>query len=104
MEQKASERRCTSTHYVLDYYKVSGNSVKRFQRSCADKKNRTDESKTLYPPQFLARGIIKFQRGGQNYRMTDRTKIICPPIFDLRGIKKLSDKFLKSVLTILNPR
>ena len=27
---------CTSTHYVLLYYKVSGNSVERFQRSCAD--------------------------------------------------------------------
>ena len=28
---------CTSTHYVLHYYKVSGNSVERFQRSCANK-------------------------------------------------------------------
>ena len=28
---------CTSTHYVLHYYKVSGNSVERFQRSCTDK-------------------------------------------------------------------
>ena len=27
---------CTSKHYVLHYYKVSGNSVERFQRSCAD--------------------------------------------------------------------
>ena len=26
----------------LSYYKVSGNSVEQFQRSCADKKNRTD--------------------------------------------------------------
>ena len=42
---------------------------------------------------LLAR--LKFQRGGQNYRMpelqndrmTDRTKTICPPIFDLGGIK-----------------
>ena len=33
---------CTCTHYVLHYYKVSWNSVERFQRSCADKKNRTD--------------------------------------------------------------
>ena len=32
---------CTSTHYVLHNYKVSLNSVERFQRSCADKKNRT---------------------------------------------------------------
>ena len=30
---------CTSTHYVLHYYKVSGNSVERFQRSCTNKKN-----------------------------------------------------------------
>ena len=30
-----------STHYVLHNYKVSRNSVVRFQRSCADKKNRT---------------------------------------------------------------
>ena len=30
---------CTSTHYVLHYYKDSGNSVERFQRSCANKKN-----------------------------------------------------------------
>ena len=28
---------CTSTNYVLYYYKVSGNSVERFQRSCANK-------------------------------------------------------------------
>ena len=28
---------CTSTHYVLHYYKVSGNSVEWFQRSCANK-------------------------------------------------------------------
>ena len=28
---------CTSTHYVLHNYKVSGNSVKRFQRNCANK-------------------------------------------------------------------
>ena len=28
---------CSSTHYVLHYYKVSGNSVEGFQRSCADK-------------------------------------------------------------------
>ena len=28
---------CTSTHYVLHYYKVSGNSVEPFQRSCANK-------------------------------------------------------------------
>ena len=28
---------CTSTHYVLHYCKVSGNSVERFQRSCANK-------------------------------------------------------------------
>ena len=33
---------CASTHYVLHNYKVSWNSVERFQRSCADKKNRTD--------------------------------------------------------------
>ena len=28
---------CTSTHYVLHYYKVSENSVEPFQRSCANK-------------------------------------------------------------------
>ena len=33
---------CTSTHYVLHYYNVSRNSVERFQRSCANKKHRTD--------------------------------------------------------------
>ena len=33
---------CKSTHYVLHNYKVSRNSVERFQMSCADKKNRTD--------------------------------------------------------------
>ena len=33
---------CTCTHYVLYNYKVSRNSVERFQRSCATKKNRTD--------------------------------------------------------------
>ena len=33
---------CASTHYVLHNYKVSGNFVERFQRSWADKKNRTD--------------------------------------------------------------
>ena len=82
---------CTSTHYVLHYYKVSGNSVERFQRSCADKlfgvvsfilkfcwavseqlrKQEkqdwltdwmtdwlTDGSKTLYPAQLVAWGII----------------------------------------------
>ena len=31
-------RICTSTHYVLHYYKVSGNSVEWFQRSCENKK------------------------------------------------------------------
>ena len=54
------------THYVFHNYKVSGNSVERFQRSCANKKNRTDGltdwltdgSKTLYPPQLVAWGII----------------------------------------------
>ena len=53
---------CASTHYVLHYYKVSRNSVERFQRSCGNKKNRTDwltdGSKTLYPPQLVAWGII----------------------------------------------
>ena len=33
---------CTSTHYVLHNYKVSRNSVERFQRSCTNKENRTD--------------------------------------------------------------
>ena len=47
--------------YVLHNYKVSRNSVERFQRSCASKKNRTDwltdGSKTLYPPQLVAWGM-----------------------------------------------
>ena len=62
---------CTSTHYVLHYHKVSRNSVERFQRSCVDKKNRTDGltdwlsdwltdgSKSLYPPQLVNK-IMKF--------------------------------------------
>ena len=33
---------CTSTHYVLYNYKDSGNSVERFQRSCADEIGLTD--------------------------------------------------------------
>ena len=33
---------CASIHYVLNNFKVSGNSVERFQKSCTDKKNRTD--------------------------------------------------------------
>ena len=33
---------CASTHYVLHNYKVSRNSVERFQRCCANKKNSTD--------------------------------------------------------------
>ena len=33
---------CTSTYYVLHNYKVSRNSVEQFQRSCSDKKNRTE--------------------------------------------------------------
>ena len=33
---------CACTHYFLHYYKVSRNSVERFHRSCANKKNRTD--------------------------------------------------------------
>ena len=33
---------CISTHYVFHYYKVSQNSVERFQWSWAYKKNRTD--------------------------------------------------------------
>ena len=33
---------CPSTHYVLHNYKVSRNSVERFQRSCANKRNGTD--------------------------------------------------------------
>ena len=68
------QRRCA----VLQNYKVSRYSVEQFQRSCADKKNRTDgltdwltdrltnwltdwltdESKTFYPPQLVAWGII----------------------------------------------
>ena len=44
-------------------------------------------------------GRLKFQRGGQNDRitewqndrMTDRTKTICPPIFDLGGIKNITE-------------
>ena len=63
---------CASTHYVLNNYKVSRNSVERFQRSYADKKNRTDGltdllnywltdgSKTLYPPQLDAWGITNY--------------------------------------------
>ena len=65
---------CASTHYVLHNYKVSGNSVKRFQRSCANKKNRTDGltdwltdgSKTLFPPQLVAWGI-KIVQGCINF-------------------------------------
>ena len=34
---------CASTRYVFYDYKVPENSVERFQRSCADKKDRTDE-------------------------------------------------------------
>ena len=60
---------CTSTWYVLHNYKVSRNSVERFQSSCADKKNRTDGltdrltagSKTLYPPELVAWGINMVQ-------------------------------------------
>ena len=33
---------CPSTHFVLHNHKVSKNSVERFQRSCANKKTRTD--------------------------------------------------------------
>ena len=36
---------CTSTHYILHYYKVSGNSVERFQRSCTNKKGHNSEKK-----------------------------------------------------------
>ena len=65
---------CESTH-VLHNYKVSLNSVERFQRSCADKKNRTDGltdlltdwlrdgSKTFiytWPPQLDAWGITNY--------------------------------------------
>ena len=65
---------CASTHYVLHNYKVSGNSVEPFQKSCANKKNRTDwltdwltdGSKTLYPPQLVAWGI-KTWIGGWNF-------------------------------------
>ena len=35
--------------------------------------------------QLLAR--LKYQRGGQNYRMTDKTNTICSPTFDLGGKK-----------------
>ena len=60
---------CASTHYVLYNYKVSRNSVERFQRSCANKKNwtdgltdwLTDGSKTLYPLQLVAWGIIIYK-------------------------------------------
>ena len=49
---------------------------------------------------LLAR--LKFQRGGQNDRiteMTDRTKIICPPIFVLGDIKRCSTTFNQSMKT-----
>mgnify|MGYP003683400481 CR=1 FL=1 len=57
---------CASTHYVFHNYKVSRNSFERFQRSCANKKNRTnrltdsdwltDGSNILYPFQLFAWG------------------------------------------------
>ena len=54
---------CTFTWYVLQNYKVSRNCVERFQRSCADKKNRTDGLTdglviNIIPPQLVAWGII----------------------------------------------
>ena len=36
---------CTSTHYVLHNYKVSQNSVERFQRSCAARKTGLTEGR-----------------------------------------------------------
>ena len=39
MESKFLVDMHTSAHYVLHYYKVSGNSVDWFQRSCTNKKN-----------------------------------------------------------------
>ena len=43
------------------------------------------ETPALTIQKLLAR--LKFQRGGQNVRMTNRTKTICPSIFDLGGMK-----------------
>ena len=48
---------CTPTHYVLHNYKVSWNSVERFQ-SCADKKNRTD-GRTDWLTDWLSDGRVK---------------------------------------------
>ena len=50
-----------STHYVLHTYKVSRNSFERFQRSCANKKNRSI---------FHFGQICKFKKG-----VTPRKKV-----------------------------
>ena len=54
---------CTSTHYVLHYYKVSGNFVELFQMGCANKKISSI---------FHFGQISKFKKG-----VTPRKKISC---------------------------
>ena len=91
---------CTSSHYVLHIYKVSQNSVERFQRSCANKKNRTDGqtdwltdgSKTLYPPQLVAWGIINSMSPTLKYMYN-----VCrPTIFKMGKIYLISFFILSS--------
>ena len=52
---------CASTHYFLHNYKVSWNFVEHFHQSWVDQKKKglTDGSKTWYPSQLVAWGIIK---------------------------------------------
>ena len=58
---------CTSTYHVLPLCKVSSKSVKRFRRSCANKKvwtdrrtdRRTDRVIPIYTPNFVCGGYNK---------------------------------------------
>ena len=76
---------CESTNYVLHNYTVSRNSVERFQRSCAYKKNRTDgltdgRVKNIIPSETRCVGYNKFGRKwarGRRSRLNQQ-QIFCP--------------------------
>ena len=95
---------CTSTYYVLHYYKVSGNSVEWFQRSCANKKYSSifhfgQISKFLHYYKVSGKSVEWFQRSCTNKKnrtdwltdwLTDgRVKNIIPSATRCMGYKNI---------------
>ena len=81
---------CTSTHYVLHNYKVSRNSVERFQRSCTDK---LFSVVSFILVKFLSsKSVIPRQKMESKFPVDIHIYILCPSLlqsfrkFCFRGV------------------